>query len=526
MDPPKRWGLAGSPPQFPRTWHILPMPCRVLTVRRKLTIDVFTGQIFSYPVHLTWEFTSAHPVRSIFPLWTVYGLPMLLLRWVGSGNTPNEEVAPSLVFWTLRTLMFILSFVLEDWAIHELVNWPRQRRLAIIMVASSYVTWTYQTHTFSNSVETLLVAWSLVLIQRIVDEKRDSLLSSAVLSFLVVFGIFNRITFPAFIIIPGLRLIPHFYRKPLSLLSVLLTAVLTVVLAIVVDTSFYSESLTLSTLLTHPVVTPLNNLLYNLQTTNLAQHGLHPYYQHILANLPQLLGPAYILVIFCPTFSLRLVSAVSGILVLSLFQHQEARFLVPAIPLILSSIQLPRTQRRAWIASWIGFNVVFGVLMGTYHQGGIVPTQAFLAGREDATQALWWKTYSPPIWLLNGKNEVLTTTDLMGMPSDQMIQRLKLIAPCRSLNGHNGTYLIAPESATYLDSYADPVPQRRVEEHGLHMEKVWVYRSHLSLDDMDFAEDGIWSTIKRVVGRRGLAAWRVTNDCTSIGSTFSLVDYP
>lgn len=70
------------------------------------------------------------------------------------------------MFWTLRALMFVLSFVLEDWAIHELVQSPRHRRVAVLLVASSYVTWTYQTHTFSNAIETLVVAWSLVLIER------------------------------------------------------------------------------------------------------------------------------------------------------------------------------------------------------------------------------------------------------------------------------------------------------------------------------------------------------------------------
>lgn len=113
----------------------------------------------------TWEFTSASPIRSVFPLWPVYGLPMLLLKWLWLGNT--DEVPPIIVFWTLRVLMFVLSFVLEDWALHELIHSPRHRLLAVSLVASSYVTWTYQTHTFSNSIETLLVAWSLVLIQRI-----------------------------------------------------------------------------------------------------------------------------------------------------------------------------------------------------------------------------------------------------------------------------------------------------------------------------------------------------------------------
>lgn len=131
----------------------------------------FAGEIFSYPVRRTWEFTNEHPIRSVFPLWPVYGLPMLLLRWLWVGNGQDGEIPPIVVFWTLRVLMFLTSFVLEDWAIHELIPSPRHRRIAVLLVASSYVTWTYQTHTFSNSIETLVVAWSLVLIQRIVESK-------------------------------------------------------------------------------------------------------------------------------------------------------------------------------------------------------------------------------------------------------------------------------------------------------------------------------------------------------------------
>lgn len=110
------------------------------------------------------------PIRSIFPLWMTYKLPMSLLQWfyteIGSGNPP-----PQLVYYALRAGMFLLSFVLEDWAIYELVPSPRHRRATVVLVASSYVTWTYQTHTFSNSLETLLVAWGLVLIRRIVENK-------------------------------------------------------------------------------------------------------------------------------------------------------------------------------------------------------------------------------------------------------------------------------------------------------------------------------------------------------------------
>lgn len=94
---------------------------------------------------------------------------MYILRWLWEGS--GYDVSPSVVYWTLRLLMLSLSVVMEDWAIHELVASPRARRIAVVLVASSYVTWTFQTHTFSNSLETLLVLWSLVLIQRITGDK-------------------------------------------------------------------------------------------------------------------------------------------------------------------------------------------------------------------------------------------------------------------------------------------------------------------------------------------------------------------
>ncbi|KAN0103241.1 glycosyltransferase family 22 protein [Hyaloscypha variabilis] len=483
--------------------------------------EVIAGQIFSYPVRLTWEFTSDNPVRSVFPLWPVYGLPMLLLRWLWIGNGNDGEIPPIAVFWTLRVLMFALSFVLEDWALHELVSSPRHRRVAVLLVASSYVTWTYQTHTFSNSIETLAVAWSLVLIDRIVENKqRSSAFASAILAFVVVFGIFNRITFPAFLIIPGLRMIPHFVKKPFALLAAVLSALFTIFIAVYLDTKFYTDhSVTWSYLFSHPTITPLNNLRYNLNSSNLATHGLHPWYQHTLFNLPQLLGPAALLLFIRPHLSLRLYSAISGVFVLSIFQHQEARFLLPTIPLILSSVQLPKNQThlRIWAGLWIVFNVFFGLLMGIYHQGGIVPTQVFLSKQPDATQAIWWKTYSPPIWLLNGKNEVLKTHDIMGMKEPSMLRELSALATCHNpstnttayLDEKEGTYLIAPYSATFLDKHVT------AEEPGLRFQEVWKYKQHLNLDDLDFGDDGFWATIKRVIGRRGLVAWRVTKDCTA-----------
>ena len=95
---------------------------------------------------------------------------MSLLKWFYS-EIDTGNPTPEAVYYVIRGVMFLLSFVLEDWAIYELVPSPRHRRATVVLVASSYVTWTYQTHTFSNSVETLLVAWGLVLIRRMVENK-------------------------------------------------------------------------------------------------------------------------------------------------------------------------------------------------------------------------------------------------------------------------------------------------------------------------------------------------------------------
>jgi phosphatidylinositol glycan class Z len=44
-------------------------------------------------------------------------------------------------------------------------------------------------------------------------QQRSSFFSYAVLSFIAVAGVFNRITFPAFLLFPGLQLLPYFRRK-------------------------------------------------------------------------------------------------------------------------------------------------------------------------------------------------------------------------------------------------------------------------------------------------------------------------
>ncbi|KAL2368490.1 hypothetical protein RJZ57_007122 [Blastomyces gilchristii] len=510
--------------------------------------EIFAGQIFNYPSKQTWEFTSDHPIRSVFPQWLLYGVPMTLLKWLwtedGTGSAP-----PVLVYYVLRGSMFVLSFVMEDWAIHELVSSsPRLRRQTVVLVASSYVTWTFQTHTFSNSLETLLVAWTLVLMQRILENK--------------------------------------------------------------VHTHFYSASPTsLSDVFRNPIITPLNNLFYNSDTSNLANHGLHPRYNHFLVNLPQLLGPIYVLLLYSFTFpnarsyfsfrNLRAISALSATALLSIFPHQEPRFLIPCVPLLLTCFRPPRS--RFFLAAWILFNAALGILMGVYHQGGVIPTQlhlpALLANStapissspgsramwsktDDEPMSMpsgtvtvfWWKTYSPPTWMLGDLSTTsvqnftfssISTVDLIGIPGPEMMERLEESVPkCEHKSGtpaakhrrqqldtnnnknktmnnevtiqhDNPTLLVAPNSNTFLDNYVvvnsdspsaagagahadksdeDEAKDGETGHPSLQLHLLWSYARHLNLDDMDFGDDGVWPTLKRVVGRRGLNVWLVRRE--------------
>jgi phosphatidylinositol glycan class Z len=152
--------------------------------------------------------------------------------------------------------------------------------------------------------------------------------------------------------------------------------------------------------------------------------------------------------------------------------------------------------------------------MGVYHQGGIVPVQMHIAKtNETVSHAFWWKTYSPPIWLLNGKNEELKTVDLMGRPGPQMLEEVTRVLPaCRtrkpSTIHRDAVYLVAPRSAHFLNPYTKLDSREEIS-----LEEIWSYRQHLNLDDMDFADDGVMKTLGRVVGDRGLVIYRVVRNC-------------
>ena len=288
------------------------------------------------------------------------------------------------------------------------------------------------------------------------------------------------------------------------------SAFISTMAAVITDTIFYSERGNfLRNIVRRPVITPLNSILYNSKASNLAIHGHHPFYQHFLANLPQLLGPALPLLVFLRRATLPLVAGITGVMILSAVPHQEARFLLPAVPLILSSVKTPTRFNRAFLGIWLVFNLVLGRLMGTFHQGGIVPAQLWL-GRSPAhnvstVEVFWWKTYSPPTWLLGERIHEVRTTDLMGLPAHSLQDRICFTntSDGASLN----KVMVAPWSATFLDQFS--VAEAENTRGLMRLRRLWRTVTHVNLDDLDFGDDGIMATLWRVLGRRGLVIWNV-----------------
>jgi GPI mannosyltransferase 4 len=360
-------------------------------------------------------------------------------------------------------------------------------------------------------------------------------------------------------------------------------------LAIATDTAFYhgpGSTTSLTSLynspLTNPVITPWNNIRYNTQTSNLALHGLHPHHQHFLVNLPQLLGPALIILLASlqplSTRKLRhafsnprFLSAITGAAFLSIFPHQEPRFLLPCIPLLLTCIRLPNSScGRKWFwTSWLTFNILLGTLMGVYHQGGVIPAQLQVPEQIDSlvsssstasikaasATVFWWRTYPPPTYLLGNTRTAalnISTVPLMGLPQYEMVSKLSSALPtsCDSIATTNEAQhtsivlLIAPVSShlflassptapkssfvvtlpTYSSNMDMPFSQRAQEEEKRKKEKEqaksflrltlqWNYRKHINLDDIEVGEEGLWGTLGRVVGRRGIGIWSVQRVC-------------
>ncbi|CAI5756372.1 unnamed protein product [Candida verbasci] len=377
------------------------------------SLEVLSNYILGYDTNIPWEYKYP-PSRSLTMLYLIYGPILNFGKFWG--------LDPLQIWYICRIYLCLVSWVVCDFLLYWLLPIKHERVKAIFFNSTSYVTLVYQSHLFSNSIETILLLGGIYLIDEIRQEPKKKW-KCILLGFVISIGVFNRITFPAFLILPGYFIIKQVFY-------IFFGFIVPTGLFILSDTLLYKKDW---------VVAPLRNLIYNTNVENLSNHGLHPYYNHLLVNLPQLIGPG-IIFLFSKRYikTTPMLSIISGILFLSFIPHQELRFLIPLVPLMCACFDI----KEKFINLWYLFNLTMAVIMGIFHQGGVIPAINFLRGK-DCVQ-VWWNTYTPPTWLLGSKsNEDII--DLMGTnnPDFSSITSNKpiyLITPIASYQKLNKTF--------------------------------------------------------------------------------------
>jgi phosphatidylinositol glycan class Z len=314
-------------------------------------------------------------------------------------------------FLVSRLWMACASFLL-DYSLLLLLRRtnPAHALRHLLMFASSWPVLVFCTRPFSNTLEAIAVALVLLLVSS-PGTGTVGRASSLALAACAVVGVWIRVTTLAFLAPSALY---HFARllkaRQFALLLHSVAAIaLTAAALVLIDTRFYAAHSN-STAIT---VTPWNLFLYNSNTENLATHGLHPRMTHAAVNVPMLLtaaAPALYHKLFASVrhlarremswFHLDALLAstlILGIAALSLFPHQEPRFLlpllVPSIALLSSSGAFSsRRMRYAWTA----MNAVLLLFWGGVHQAALIPVLHTLSSRASGCSIVVAGTYSAP----------------------------------------------------------------------------------------------------------------------------------
>lgn len=480
------------------------------------SFEVLTSRFFGFSTSIPWEFASDAPARSFGPLYFFYGPLLWVIKVFGS------DISPKGIWYLARLQLVFFSWLVTDMCLYRLLPTKPERVKAVFFTLTSYITLVYQSHCFSNSLETPLLLICLMLINdmrfdlEVRKVTRPDYSRLLYLGIVIALGIFNRVTFPAYLVTVSIFVIRYVWQFKAGIIPLVLGGIIPTVSFIILDTLMFTGELKLDNL----IVTPLNNLIYNTNKDNLALHGIHPLYTHILINFPQIMGPLLVVLFYKGKNSyyktVPFLSLVSGLTILSIVPHQELRFLVPLVPVACCCLDFNRVlgidteneeikqkiissernvkpekvlSRKSVLANWIiycwyAFNIIMCILMGVLHQGGVVPALDYTLKLDKPYVQIWWRTYSPPSWMLGSSLvEVLTLGELndpllidkkdviidaMGAEPTVLYELLSHVKTERKL------LLVAPVASINCDF-----------DH--NVKKIWDYNFHLDLDHLNFS---------------------------------------
>ncbi|PSN33686.1 GPI mannosyltransferase 4 [Blattella germanica] len=468
------------------------------------SVEVVAGDVFDIETNRPWEFNTTFPIRSVALPYFVTGVPYSCLKFIAPFIKLWFDInikTPYLMLVLPRLFVCLISFV-TDYSLYRICYlYCQNYRARLLTLASSYVMLVYGTHTFSNTMEMALNSLLLYVVadcmrrsdqvimqddylsdkynaagtpvERVKFYKMRSALPShsfrscLLVATITVIGIFNRPTFLAFAF-PSVFFwlqrglgskaigLGEFH---LRIFTFMICGIPATAILIIID-SFYYGYLTMSEIietklsLDNFVVTPLNFLKYNVNSSNLSKHGLHPRYLHFMVNIPLLYNVLGIvgLIAFVnmlyrgvlrkwselprvqSIIGLMTLAFILPIFALSLFPHQEARFLIPVtLPVIFLHSQRIRhvfstdekshengtafkftfkSGRRDSIllTLWYLINILLTIFFGFLHQGGMYSLANHFAGelqsrpRLTTIHVVTSHLYSLPLFPLHLRN--------------------------------------------------------------------------------------------------------------------------
>ncbi|XP_040583130.1 GPI mannosyltransferase 4 [Lepeophtheirus salmonis] len=483
------------------------------------SVEVITGDVLSLKTNTPWEFNVTAPLRSPSVPYVLYGLPLSLLRGVNflfHHYTGYNFFIGSFMVSLIPRIVILTSSFIVDFTVYKIcILYKHSYNQCLTTLASSYVMIVFASRSFSNTLEmimtSLLIYWTAhcmrrtqetvylhsrvqkeadeadTIAERVKINKKRKLIPGhdykyfLHLSMICAIGVYNR---PTFFIYASMPLFYWFQRNiavdsywtPFQTFNFRIFSIapgffLTALILLFTDSLYFGE-LTLKKIWNLTMnwedwkLTPLNFILYNVVPGNLSNHGTHPFWHHMLINIPLLFGPLGIVSLITvlnfvtelffndwrrkpglrTVFSMTMMTYIVSLGLLSVFPHQEPRFLIPLIvPIVLMNAHKLRWkfgEKKPFLTLWYIFNITLAVFYGYFHQAGVVPMVTHISNhfghRHNEVNVIFSKTYMPPTFPLlrpntkrteseYSKNININFIDLSGKPLDQVINQMNTL---------------------------------------------------------------------------------------------------
>ena len=514
--------------------------------------EVTTKLVLGIETNIPWEFGDRNALRSILPPFVSTGLPIYAGNKLGVSRTFLyffPRVALAAISCSVDAVAFCIYSKYNGQKKSPITPFFGGIGLAL---STSWPLLIFSHRPFSNTLEALCLIYSLGAYFLIEDGKWRRFTLGGLFSV----GIFTRFTFIAFFLPVGMSVLLDAlveamvqYRVAVNSNSPSVSSV-NIFLRAVCECVFGSVSVALAFLIAdycyyrRLVFTPYNNLMYNSQTENLKLHGIHPRFLHCSLNLPLLTGPlSYFLYkdIFCFLYKswktclllfwgkpagkivmqlnvyvrsqvrqwmqsanndvdfkvgsvqcLPVLCCISGLAVLSIAPHQEARFLLPLVfpiclvygnKLSLGQTNIPKVKTRSYgitrcsgcsltFIAWAAFNTLAIIFFGVIHEAGVIRSLMYGQTVRPDTM-IYYHTLMPPRFLLyndNSSSMFVKIIDLKSSSFQVLEKKLKT-----EIGESKETWVVAPGSIGLVS---------RLVNSGFNVREKKQIWPHLSTNDL------------------------------------------